>query len=219
MDQTDITAWLAVLTGVLTITGTLYGYLSNLKHRRIDRSRRLNEAAAVAVRRTEGSLIRPMLRTRLHETVVEHASAMTRMRGPGIGDFPDDPLLVRMQLFVSLQRRMALTETEKNEAHRTAVSNLVAHLRLSPHSPISIKTTKDLERNSVRLSELIENAYNLRPRPGGEMIRSLAEFCLGTGVADVRSSPGAATSFHRPIPFEDTTPLPPQGTPIEFHLA
>lgn len=182
MDSTAVTTWLAVLTGGLTIAGSVYGFVVNMTQRRMDASRRLNDAAAVAVRRTEGAVVRPLLRDRLQDAIVDHAAAAMATRGMDGGPHADeDRFVARMKLFVELQRRMSLTEAEKNEAHRAAVSNLVTQLRLSPHPPIPVKTERDLEQHAVRLSELIESAYNQRPRPGGDMIRSLAEFCNGTG--------------------------------------
>ncbi len=77
---------------------------------------------------------------------------------------------------------MALTESEKHAAHRHALNNLVAQLRRSSHPPLRVRSPRELQKHSVRLSELIENAYNMRLRPGADLIRSLGEFCRGVDV-------------------------------------
>lgn len=168
----SVVVWLAVLSGILTMLGTAYGLFLAVTQRRMDTNNRLNEAALIAVRRAEAAVVRPLLRERLLAIVEADGDPSTH---PTLNAWQR-----RARTFAALQRSMTLTDAEKHTAHRYAVNNLVSHLRRIPNPPLCVETQQELNRHAVRLSELVENAYNIRPRLGAELIRALGEFARGT---------------------------------------
>jgi hypothetical protein len=174
----SIAVWLAVLSGVVTILGTLYGLFLAVTQRRMDMNARLNDAALIAVRRSEAAVVRPLLRERLL-AVVDATETTTNNTSMSSGI---DSWQRRARTFAALQRSMSLTEVEKHMAHEYALNNLVSYLRRTPNPPLRVQTQSELNRHAVRLSELIENAYNLRPRLGTELIHALGEFARGVDV-------------------------------------
>lgn len=130
----------------------------------------MNEAAAIAVRQTEGKYVRPILKDRLVELLQILATDCAAS---------SDPLHYRIQIFTTLQQRMGLSSEEKQTAKKKAVQFLVDHLRSVPNPPIHVQTDADVAKQRGKLDELIETAYNLRPRPHTDMLTSFAMFCHG----------------------------------------
>jgi hypothetical protein len=204
-DTIGITIWLAIMTGCITFLGTSYGLYLTVSQHRIETAVRLHEAAAIAVRRAEAAVVRPLLRDRML-TMIEETTGGATSGGQGGGG--GSVVRARMLLFAALQRRLVLSASEKQDAHQYAVGDLVTQLRRNPNPPLRVKTSADLDRHAVRLSELVENAFNLRPRLSTEMIRALGDF----------SSP--AVEFAPGFPLLSVTtaagdhfPYPPTCTP------
>lgn len=166
---TDVNLWIAVCTGALTFVASSYGMFRTFQQRRLDAEKRLFDAATVAVRRVEAAYVRPILRNRslmVINELIQHPHASS------------DPLIFRMNLFCALQHRVCLTAVEKEIAHQTAVDNLVEQLRGMPNPPLRVG--KDPQQHQARLGGLVEIAYNMRPRPSGDMIQQLGGFCCST---------------------------------------
>ena len=163
--------WIAILVGAVTALGTLYGIYHTWQQWRQDRVHRLSQAALLAVRRTEATFVRPILRERLRTAVLDF-----------LIQHPDHAvdLRMRMLLFCELQRSVGLTEEEKRTAHTTAVNHLVTILRTVPAPPLHVHSDANVRRHNGRLGEQIENAYSVRPRPSATLIEQLGRFVRPT---------------------------------------
>lgn len=190
----SLVVWLAILSGILTILGTTYGLFLAVTQRRMDTNNRLNEAALISVRRAEAAIVRPILRERLLSVIEADSDDLSPVML--------DAWQRRARTFAALQRSMSLSDTEKHTAHRYAINNLVSHLRRTPNPPLRVQTQGELNRHAVRLSELVENAYNLRPRLGAELIRSLGEFARGIDVSVPLTAPLTMKSSPPPSPTQ-----------------
>lgn len=182
------TIWLAVLGSILTAVGTMYGMVRTYLEWRLDKARRLNDAAAIAVRRTEAAFVRPLLKERMLEVL---------QSVPPVSSSTGSVIEYRSRLFCALQRCVGLRCDEKKKAQEDAVRFLVEHLRAMPSPPLRLKTDRDVARYHGRLRELVELAYNLRPRPSADMIRGVGEFCR-VDVEVVAPPPAAMALSHRP---------------------
>lgn len=159
--------WIGVLTAVVTVLGSLYTIYREWQQWRQNQARRLDDAATVAVRRTEASFVRPRLTDRLGHALTTFVATHPT----------DDPVRFRTLLFAELNRRVRLTEDEKTEARETGVRNLVSAMRTAPSPPLKVFTAEQVQEHRGRLLELVENAYGLRPRASADLIRQLANFC------------------------------------------
>ena len=65
----DIGIWVAVVTGIVTGLGAIYGLWREWQSYRQNQTQRLSNAATVAVRRAEASIMRPLLGERLIDTI------------------------------------------------------------------------------------------------------------------------------------------------------
>jgi hypothetical protein len=162
-----IGVWIAVGTGVVTGCATLYGLYREWIGFRQRQAERLRDTAIVAVRRTEASYVRPLLRERLAATVGTFVTER--------GDL--DALRFRALLFRDLHCGMRLDEDEKRVAQGTAVNHLVGLLRGMPHTPLRVSTDEEVRRAERTLRELVETAYSIRPRPSVDMLQQFAHFC------------------------------------------
>jgi hypothetical protein len=161
--------WIAIATGIVTVMAAAYGMYREWQAYRQNQSQRLSSAAAVAVRRSEAAVVRPLLGARLVDGI---ASFVTQH--PNL-----DPLRFRTLLYADLQRCVRLTEEEKHVARETAVNNLIGLLRVMPAPPLRVHTDDQVRRQRGRLGELVETAYSMRVRPSGDMIQGLGTFCGG----------------------------------------
>jgi hypothetical protein len=159
--------WIAIATGIVSVMAAVYGLYREWQTYRQNQSQRLSSAAAVAVRRAEAAVVRPLLGARLVDGI-----------GTFVARHPDlDPIRFRTLLYADLQRCVRLTDEEKHLARETAVNNLIGLLRAMPSPPLCLHTDGQVTRHRGRLSELVETAYSLRARPSGDMIHGLGSFC------------------------------------------
>lgn len=163
-DVTGIGAWVAIITGAVGIVVAVYGAYQAWQGRRLERAARLNDAASVAVRKVEAVYARPIMQGRLDAVVRRWSHA-------------NETDADRMLLFCDLQREVRLDSVEKAEAQRRSVENLVDALRVMPSPPLRVRTAADVQRHEGRLCEVIEGAYQLRPRLSASVIREFAQFC------------------------------------------
>ena len=185
--ESSATVCMAVLTGTLTLVVSAYGLWRTVRDRRVRRLERLLQAANVAVRQTDASVVRPLLRERLMEAV-DHAAAH-------YGHL--DPLHYRLHLLVTMQRTIGLTPDQKRTALDHAVERLVALVRLLPNPPLRLPDDAAVARHRGRLEELVEVAYNLRPRPAGDIVATVGQFCRGVFAA-APGGPGGPTPAPSP---------------------
>ena len=162
--------WVAVGTGIVTGLAALFGLYREWWTFRQRQADRLLDAATVAVRRAEATIVRPLLRQRLTEAL-----------GRAVEDYRHlDALRFRVLLFRDLQCALYLTDGEKRLANDTAVNLLVAQLRAMPSPPLRVDSDRDTARANRRLRELVETTYSLRRRPNVDMLQQLAYFCGNT---------------------------------------
>lgn len=173
-------AWVAIAVGIVTAVGTLYGVYREWQAYRQNQAQRLSSAAAVAVRRAEANVVRPLLRDRMADTVKTFVTSETgRAR---------DPVSYRALLFCALHTGMRLTDEEKQQAHITATNNLIAALRVMPSPPLRVASDAQVRKHNGLLQELVENAYSARLRPSIDLLQQLALF-TGTAAVPVLPSP------------------------------
>ena len=180
--------WLAILTGVITALATLYGLWREWQAYRQNQALRLSNAAMVAVRRTEASLVRPRLGERLADTVQRFT--LTNASNP-LGPVP-----YRALLFGELQRNMRLPEEDKRLAKTTATNHLITSIKAPmisvavlcailqglPSPPLRLYTDDQINQHIHTLHEQIENAYGLRLRPSLDLVQQLVYFCGSTSL-------------------------------------
>lgn len=165
-----IGVWIAIGAGMVTAMGSCYGIYREWQQRRLNQITRLNDAAGMAVRRTEAAFVRPILADRLSHTVQD----FTMMHA-----LESDHLRFRALLFAELHGKVRLTVAEKAHAKLTATTTLVGLLKGMPNPPIVLHTEKDEAQQHGRLTELVEMAYGLRTRPSTDLTLQLALFCGG----------------------------------------
>ena len=164
--EESVGVWLAIATGVVTGLGTSFAIWREWQAYRQNQVTRLGSAATVAVRRTEAAVVRPLLSERM-STIV--ARFVQEHQGLGHTHF-------RTLLFCDLYDSLRLSETEKELAKKTAVNHLVDLLRAMPSPPIRIKTDGQLKKHWHAITEQVETAYSLRPRPAAELLGQMAQF-------------------------------------------
>jgi hypothetical protein len=166
----SVAVWVAIGTGVVTGMGALYGLYREWQMFRQQQATRLTNAATTAVRRTESSIVRPLLSNRMADTI----GVFVKRHGA------EDALRFRTLLFRDLHRNMRLTEVEKTIAKTTATNQLISILQGMPSSPLHVQTERQISKNIAKVQEAIETAYGLRPRATVELLQQLAHFS-GTG--------------------------------------
>jgi len=165
------TIWLPLVTGIITLILTLFGMWHGWLKRRQERRDCVTQLSNTAVRLTESSFVRPILKERI-EVVIGNQSA-----------FENNSPLWRMKLFCELRRTVCLTKAEKTEARVRAFNSLVDQIRGHIPPPLKLKTDEDLTKNTPLLYAEIENAFNLNPQPANRMIMDLGTFAiLGTTI-------------------------------------
>jgi hypothetical protein len=164
--------WIAIGAGVVATMGSCYGIYREWQQRRLNQITRLNDAATMAVRRTEAEFVRPILSERLSKTVQQ----FTTLYSP-----ESDHLRFRALLFADLHGKVRLSVDEKAHAKLTATNHFIRILKSMPNPPIALHTARDEAQKNGTLIELIELAYGLRPRPSTELTQQLALFC-GTDI-------------------------------------
>jgi hypothetical protein len=167
MSTADVGIWIAVATGIVSVMAALYSLYREWQAWRQNQAQRLSAAAAVAVRRAEAGVVRPLLGARLVDGIAAFVA-----RHPDL-----DALRFRTLLYADLQRCVRLTDDEKHVARETAVNNLIGLLRAMPSPPLRLHSDGQVARQRGRLSELVETAYSARARPSGDMIEGLGTFC------------------------------------------
>lgn len=174
---TALTVWLPLFAGVLTIVVTLYGLHRTSQDRRREQRARLADAARVAVRLAEAAYVRPLLRTRLVESVCVFLGERPRAGGTF-----HHSATARLLLFCRLQGEVRLMPDEKRTARTHAYNELVELLRGMPHPPVRVKGDRALAVAEPRLFRAIEVAYNLTPRPAAALIAELGGFAGRVGT-------------------------------------
>jgi hypothetical protein len=165
--QENVGVWLAIVTGIVTGMGTVFAMWREWQQFRQNQVVRLTNAAIVAVRRTEASIVRPLLMVRMTEAVNRFVHDHEGM----------DPNRFRSLLFSELYTVLRLSEDEKKLAKQTAENHLLALLRTMPSPPLRVKSDAQLKRNLHAVAEEVETAYSARPRPGVELLMQMAQFC------------------------------------------
>ena len=169
-DYSNIGYWLAIATGIVTGFGTVYGLWREWQMFRQNQVTRLVNAANIAVRRTEASVVRPILSERMADTIVSFVSS-----------HPDcDPIRFRTLLFRDLYRSMKLNADEKEIAKRTACNHLISLLQGMPTPPLRVKKDSQIKKNLPVIEEQVETAYGLRLRPSLDLMQQLASFSGAT---------------------------------------
>ena len=170
--ENSVAVWFGIGTGIITAVATLYGIWREWQTRRQLQATRLATAASSAVRRTEATIVRPLLTERMGDTisvfVQQHPS--------------EDPTGFRILLFRHLQLSMQLSEEERLLAKQAAVNILITTLQGMPSAPVRVTSDDDITKNLKTINEAVETAYGLRPRPTVEMLNNLATFCGGSVV-------------------------------------
>lgn len=164
--------WIAVAAGIVTGFATAYGMYREWQTYRQNQTQRLTNAAAVAVRRAEANVVRPLLRDRMAATVKRFVELTTTT----------DERSFRTLLFCELHTGMRLTEEEKRLAHVTATNHLIDILRSVPAPPLRVHNDRQVSKHNGLLQELVENAYSQRMRPSVDLLQQLALFTGITGV-------------------------------------
>ena len=172
LKYTLVAVWFGIATGIVTALATVYGVWREWQTRRQQQATRLATAAASAVRRTEATIVRPLLTERMGDTI----SVFVQQHPL------EDPTRFRTLLFRHLQQSMQLSEEEKLLAKQTAVNILITTLQGMPSAPLRVKSDDDINKNLKKIQEAVETAYGIRPRPTVEMLNNLATFCGGTVV-------------------------------------
>ena len=168
--------WIAIVAVGITSMGTAYGVYREWQQRRMNQVTRLNEVANIAVRRTEASVVKPILLGRLLLTLEQFTSAHSQ---------ETDHLQFRAQLFGELHRAVRLTADEKMHARLNAKNHLVGLLKTMPNPPLVVHSEKQELQHEGRMMELIETAYGLRVRPSTDLMQQLSMFCRGESAVDV----------------------------------
>ena len=145
----SIGIWLAIATGVITGLGTAFGVWREWQIYRQNQITRLNNAAIVAVRRSEATVVRPILINRMSDVISEFVQTHNNI----------DTSRFRVLLFKELYARVRMSEEEKHLAKSTAIHYLIDILQSMPSPPLRIKTERQLSRNSRAVHELVETAY------------------------------------------------------------
>lgn len=165
------TIWLPLVTGIITLILTLFGVWHGWLKRRQERRECVAQLSSIAVRLTESSFVRPILKERIEGVISKQPVS------------ENNSSLWRMKLFCELQRTVGLTTTEKAEARVRAFNSLVDQIRGHVPPPMKLKTDQDLTENTPKLYAEIENAFNLNPQPANRMITDLGTFAiLGTAT-------------------------------------
>lgn len=163
-DQVNI--WLSVCSTIVAIIAAVYGLYRGWQDRRKERRELIQEMARTAVRVTEASYVRPLLRIRLKDCVENFFSC--RLQNLSTVD--------HMLLFCDLQLRVGLTESEKLQAKVRAFNLLVEQLQSIHPSPVPLTTDSDVRQQEAFLLRRIEIAYNVQPRPANSMILDMGSF-------------------------------------------
>lgn len=174
-----LAVWLPLVTGLLTVVVTVYGLHRTWQDRRRERRARLADLARVAVRVTEATYVRPLLRGRLEASVRRFLGDHEHRRGAAAQGRPST---ARLLLFCQLLDDVGLTPEEKAEARTRAFNQLVDLLRGSPSPPVNVRGDARLARETPRLFRALELAYNLCPRPAQAMIADLGAFAGRVGT-------------------------------------
>ena len=196
--QDVATLCVAVFLGALTTVTTVYALWRTVQDRRVARRQRILDAATVAVRWTEATMVRPLLTQRLVGAV-----NATR-RDHHSGTRPPDPLIFRLHLYGALLETVALTADEKQAAFRGAERHLRDLIRTMAHPPIRLASA----RAAVILRDAIEVACNLRPPLAVELIHGLGAFCRGVEGGGQAAAPGGGDPrgvrvTHHPPPIPE----------------
>ena len=170
--EDSVVIWFGIGTGIVTGVATLYGLWREWQQYRLNQVTRLATAAQTAVRRTESSIVRPLLSERMANTVSEFVQLHPSQ----------DAIRFRMLLFRDLHRTMRLSEDEKQLAKSTATNHLISILQEMPSPPLHVHTETEIKKNIQKVQECIETAYGLRPRATLELMQQLALFSGAVGT-------------------------------------
>lgn len=172
--QQSVTIWLPLMTGIVTFLLTLYGVYKSRQERHRQRQALLAQLAAVAVRLTGATYVRPKFKDRIEAIIAD--DEYHRRRKVAVAGIGEDNTLWRMRLFCRLQREVGLQPEEKTEARTVSFNNLVDAIRGHATPPIDIRDEKKLNKNRGLLYHEIETAYNLNAQQSNAMIMDLATF-------------------------------------------
>ncbi len=195
-NQGTLTVWLPLVSACATLIFGMYGLHRAWQQHRREKREQLMLMAQTAVRVTEASFVRPLLRERLRGCLeTRFYPHYVNGAEPGTTD--------RMRLFCWLQHevlghvsdthiRFCIWKRPKNRRHacahsttwwtRSGVCDPVlwsvrgAALSRGQNDP-KITTDKQLAGHQSRLFRKNETSYNLTPRPSGVLILELAQFC------------------------------------------
>lgn len=166
----QVILWISVFIAVVSLTIALYRmYDAWVQHRdKVDT--RLAQHAQLSVRVADAEYVRPLLRQRLHECIIDEQQQQYAPDGGGT-------YRQRLALFDELQQRVGLRPHEKVEARTRAFNAMVDMLRAERPAVVKVDSDAHLARISPRLVREIEVACsNNLPRPAAAMIDSLARF-------------------------------------------
>ena len=186
--STSVGAWVAIIVGVLGLGLSVAGAYHAWRERRLARAKRLADTAAMAVRRVEATYVRPILQDRLEAAVGAWQREMQTTTGSAEVGI-EGRAWWRMRLFCRLQREVRLNATEKTEAQRRGVENLLTALRGMPAPPLRVHTERQVQAASGALAEQVEGAFQLRPRASTTLIGEFNTFCPAQVGGAVVSSP------------------------------
>lgn len=171
MSTDSIGAWIAISSSILAGALALYGVWQAWQQNRLSQSKRLSTAATVAVRRTEAVYVRPTL-------LLKFTNTLERWMGRGSAS-PSLTEIERMHLYCELCREVKLTGEEKQQANTMAITTLREALATMVSTPMVI-SDPIRPREQHRLAELVEEAYQLRPRVSASVVHEFNQFCPST---------------------------------------
>lgn len=157
--------WIPIISTVFTLLVTAYGVYRSWQNERVHRAEVLASMARIAVRITEASYVRPLLKDRIEENLLFFLNGRSHA-GEGLN-------VRRMVLFCRLQQRVCLTADEKKIAGVQAFNFLVEQLRTMHSAPVDVRSDARLKRHTQHLRLEIEKAYHLTPRPSNALIGDL----------------------------------------------